>query len=112
MRFAGGAPATFNGTQFTDRTDWTTLFVPNVGTIDSIASFGEDPARNLFIVDLGGEIFQVTSGADYDPASGQLTFSPGQLTKTVTVKVIGDRLAEPSESFVVNLQRRDECDDL
>jgi hypothetical protein len=32
----------------------------DAGTVDSISSFGEDPAGNLFIVDLGGEIFQIT----------------------------------------------------
>jgi hypothetical protein len=44
-----------------------------------------------------------TSGGDYQAASGTLTFAPGETTKTVTVPVNGDRLAEPSETFVVNL---------
>ncbi len=35
---------------------------PDAGTINQLASFGEDAAGNLFIVDLDGEIFMVTSG--------------------------------------------------
>ncbi|HEY0623070.1 PQQ-dependent sugar dehydrogenase [Sphingomonas sp.] len=37
-------------------------FAPDTGTIDQLASFGEDAAGNLFIVDLDGEIFMVTPG--------------------------------------------------
>jgi hypothetical protein len=44
-----------------------------------------------------------TAGSDYQAASGTLTFAPGQTSKTVTVPVIGDRSAEPNETFVVNL---------
>jgi hypothetical protein len=36
---------------------------------------------------------------DYQPASGTLTFMPGETTATVTVLVNGDRLSETSESF-------------
>lgn len=36
--------------------------MPDVGTINQLASFGEDAAGNLFIIDLDGEIFMVTSG--------------------------------------------------
>jgi hypothetical protein len=43
-------------------------------------------------------------GADYLPANGTLTFSPGQTTKPIVVQVIGDNLVEtPGESFQVNL---------
>ena len=35
-------------------------FTPNVGTIDQLVSFGEDYLGNLYLVDLDGEIFQVT----------------------------------------------------
>ena len=40
-------------------TDWTSTFVPDAGTIDQIVSFGEDGFGNLYIVDLGGEVFRV-----------------------------------------------------
>src|SRR4029077_1012456 len=44
-----------------------------------------------------------TAGSDYQAASGTLTFTPGEISKTVTVQVIGDRLAEANETFGVNL---------
>jgi hypothetical protein len=44
-----------------------------------------------------------TAGSDYQAASGTLTFAPGETSKTITVPVMGDRLAEPNETFVVNL---------
>ena len=44
-----------------------------------------------------------TAGSDYTSTSGTLTFAPGETSKTITVPVIGDRLAEPNETFVVNL---------
>ena len=44
-----------------------------------------------------------TAGSDFYSTSGTLTFAPGETSKTVTVPVIGDRLAEPNETFVVNL---------
>jgi len=37
-------------------------FAPDAGTIGQLASFGEDAAGNLYIVDLDGEIFMVTPG--------------------------------------------------
>lgn len=44
-----------------------------------------------------------TAGSDYRAASGTLSFAPGETIKTVFVPVIGDRLPEPNETFVVNL---------
>ena len=44
-----------------------------------------------------------SAGSDYQTASGTLTFAPGETSKTITVPVIGDRLGEPNETFVVNL---------
>ena len=44
-----------------------------------------------------------TAGSDYAAASGDVTIAAGQTTKTITVAVIGDRSAEPTETFVVNL---------
>jgi hypothetical protein len=44
-----------------------------------------------------------TAGSDYQAASGTLTFAPGETSKTISVLVKGDRLAESNESFLVNL---------
>jgi len=44
-----------------------------------------------------------TAGSDYAAASGDVIIAAGQTTKTFTALVIGDRSAEPTENFVVNL---------
>jgi subtilisin family serine protease len=44
-----------------------------------------------------------TAGSDYASTSGTLTFGPGEVSKDVTVSVLGDRLAEFTEAFFVNL---------
>jgi hypothetical protein len=43
------------------------------------------------------------AGSDYTAASGTLTFTPGQTSKTVTVNVLGNTTVEPNETFYVNL---------
>jgi glucose/arabinose dehydrogenase len=59
LRFDGSNPSTFDGTNYTELTNHTgdPAFTPDVGSINSISSFGEDAAGNLYVVDLGGEIF-------------------------------------------------------
>jgi glucose/arabinose dehydrogenase len=47
---------TFASSSFTVRTS---AFAPAVGTINNIASFGEDQSRNLYIVDYDGEIYVI-----------------------------------------------------
>ena len=37
-------------------------FAPDAGTLNSIASFGEDSAGNLFLISIGGDIFMVRPG--------------------------------------------------
>ena len=42
-------------------------------------------------------------GNDYQPATGTLTFNPGETSKPLTVMANGDTQDEPNETFVVNL---------
>ncbi len=44
-----------------------------------------------------------TAGTDYIATSGILTFTPGQITQTITVVVNGDTVPEADETFFVNL---------
>jgi hypothetical protein len=44
-----------------------------------------------------------SAGSDYTAASGTLTFSPGQVSRTVSVSVLGDTSVEPDESFFLEL---------
>jgi len=48
-----------------------------------------------------GPAGQATPGVDYTPASGTVTFAPGQTTASVPVSVKGDAVAEPDEYLVV-----------
>lgn len=49
----------YDGETVTDLTNWTTHLKPEQGRIGEISSFGEDNAGNLFIVDLGGQVFRL-----------------------------------------------------
>ncbi|WP_448192535.1 cellulase family glycosylhydrolase [Azospirillum sp. sgz301742] len=43
------------------------------------------------------------AGSDYTATNGTLTFNPGETTKTVAVKVLGDSVAEGTETFSLKL---------
>ena len=44
-----------------------------------------------------------SAGSDYTAASGTLTFAPGVTSQTITVPITNDTVAEPNETFYVNL---------
>jgi len=44
-----------------------------------------------------------TAGVDYTAASGTLSFAPGITSKTICVATLDDTIAEPTETFSVNL---------
>jgi hypothetical protein len=44
-----------------------------------------------------------SSGSDYTSKSGTLTFTPGQISKTISISVTGDTTQESDELFFVNL---------
>jgi hypothetical protein len=44
-----------------------------------------------------------TSGSDYVSKTGTVTFAPGQLHKTISVQIKGDKQKEKNESFIVTL---------
>ncbi len=43
------------------------------------------------------------AGSDYRPATGTLTFNPGETSKPINVTINGDTVVEPDETFFVNL---------
>ena len=43
------------------------------------------------------------SGSDYTATNGTLIFAPGEITKNISVQVIGDRSIESDETFFLNL---------
>lgn len=44
-----------------------------------------------------------TSGSDYSETSGILTFAPGEISKVVSVPIAPDKVAEPDETFTIQL---------
>jgi hypothetical protein len=44
-----------------------------------------------------------TAGSDYTATSGTLTFAPGQTSKTISIPILTDQVADPGETFSVNL---------
>lgn len=41
------------------------------------------------------------AGSDYQAASGSVLFQPGELSKTIDVKILGDRIKEPTETLAL-----------
>jgi hypothetical protein len=70
-----------DGTSVTLFEDWTQELDPPGTTIDQIVGFGEDAAANLYIVDLGGQIFRVIESTNV-PSLGpqQLAWLVGGIT--------------------------------
>jgi hypothetical protein len=43
------------------------------------------------------------AGSDYQAASGYLLFNPTEISKPINVKIIGDRMKEPDETFLLRI---------
>jgi hypothetical protein len=62
------------------------------------------PAQEAITVPYTVTAGTATAGTDYTgPSSGTLSFAVGQTTKFATQTVVGDSMAEPSETFTVTL---------
>jgi hypothetical protein len=62
-----------------------------------------EPHGNSVTVNYSTANGSAQAGSDYNAASGKLTFSKGQTSKTILVPVRGDRLVEPDEYFSIRL---------
>jgi len=80
FEFDGSAVGDFDGSNVTNLTNLTPLLSPNVGSLNSIASFGEDSEGNLFIVDIGGEIFALTCQSGDADCDGDVDIAGDILT--------------------------------
>ena len=61
------------------------------------------PSATPVTVDYATASGSATAGSDFTAASGTLTFAPGQTTRTILVPTLNDAVAEPTETFTVNL---------
>ena len=67
FKYDGSDPSTFNGNNIEDLIRWNGIFTTNVGALNSIVAFGEDLEGNIYICDLGGELYRITDGAITNP---------------------------------------------
>ena len=76
----------------------------NSGTIDAAFNVTLSKASTKTItVGYSTANGTATAGQDYTAASGTLTFAPGVTTQKFVVKVTGDAVVEPTETFAVKL---------
>ena len=69
-------------------------------TVDFATSNG----TAIHMAPVGEPLFLPNDAAiDYYENAGQLTFAPGERTKTITIWVVADFTPEPDETFFVNL---------
>jgi hypothetical protein len=65
------------------------------------------PATHPVLVDYATSDGTATAGVDYVAALGTLTFGTGEISKTISVAIIGDTVFEPNETFFVTLSNAD-----
>jgi hypothetical protein len=76
----------------------------NAGTTPFVFTVGlTEPSGSPVTVDFSTRNGDALAGSDYVATSGTLTFAPGEVTKQITVQVIGDTVPEPIEVFFVDL---------
>lgn len=76
----------------------------NAGTTAAVFTVSLSTASGLSVsVDYASADGTAMAGSDYSSVSGTLVFPAGTTTWPITVPVIGDTLAEPLETFFVNL---------
>lgn len=80
-------------------------FVERFGP-QSLAAFTvtlDTPSATPVSVDYTTASGSATAGRDFTPASGTLTFAPGEPYKTIIVPSMDDSISEPTETFTLNL---------
>jgi hypothetical protein len=77
----------------------------NTGTQNAAVTVKvSEPHSNAVSVDYRTADGDATAGSDYKAVAGTLTFAKNEMSKTILVPVIGDRLAESDKTFFVNLR--------
>jgi Calx-beta domain/FG-GAP-like repeat len=76
----------------------------NTGTVNATFTLTlSDASTVTVLVHYDTADITAAAGSDYTAASGDVIIPAGQTSRTFTVAVKGDRLAEPTETFAVNL---------
>jgi Ca2+-binding RTX toxin-like protein len=76
----------------------------DAGELDAVFTVSiSEPQTDAVVIDAASTDGTAHEPGDYGAMQTRLTFSPGQTSRTVVVKVHGDTVDEPDENFVVNL---------
>ena len=115
-RLADSAATAGSAIVFLNDGDWISPDVPslsitdvtvtegNVGTVNATFTVSLSAAYSETVsIDFATAGGSATSNSDFQAAAGTLTFTPGQTSRPITVKVNGDRVAEYTEDFYVRL---------
>ncbi len=106
LTWDGSAPASFNGSNFANFIDWTNLLDPSQSQINNISSFAEDDAGNLYIIDLGGEVFRVNGPPDLGPTDPFFLYSLTQSSGAPAFHAFGPvSLADAFRTATYNVYR-------
>ena len=80
----------------------------NSGTVPAVFTVKlSGPSSEKITVNYATENGTASAPSDFAATSGTLSFNPGETSKSVTVLVNGDLVAEKDESFVVRLSKAD-----
>lgn len=74
LRFNQSLPTLFDGSNHNSLIDWTSSVQLDVGSLGGISSFGEDSDGNLYLINLGGNIYRFQSGNIPEPVSVLASF--------------------------------------
>jgi hypothetical protein len=74
------------------------------GTINAVFTVSlSSAAADAVLVNFATSDGSASGGSDYRPASGTLTFAPGERNKSISVAVLGDLVVEADENFFVDV---------
>ena len=62
-----------------------------------------NPSEKEISVDFNTVEGTATEGIDYQAVEGKITFAPGEISKTITVDILGDEIDEVDEAFSIQL---------
>ena len=81
-----------------------TVLEANAGAQNALVTVSlTEPHGNSVTVSYNTANGTASAGSDYNSVSGKLTFAKSEMSKTILVPVIGDRVPEPNENFFVRL---------
>src|SRR5262249_19859315 len=81
-----------------------TVLEGNAGTQNAVVTVSlTEPHGDVVTVDYRTGDGTAIAGSDYNAVSGKLTFAKNEMSKTILVPVIGDRIPEADKTFFVRL---------